>query len=401
MSFQWREGNQVSLLINGDTYFPRLFECIRAARKEVLLETFIIFEDQVGQELQQTLIEAAERGVRVELTVDGYGTADLGREFIQAMVRAGVNIYVFDPSPRRFGVRLNLFRRLHRKIVVIDGECAFVGGINYSADHLSDFGEMAKQDYAVEVRGPIVADLHTASLQVLRPALRQPSRVHPVMHYAGHARARLAVRDNHRHSRDIEVQYLRAIRSADHRLVLANAYFFPGYRLLREIRNAARRGVAVSLILQGQPDMPWVRAFSRLLYNYLLRDGVMIYEYCERPLHGKVALVDHEWSTVGSSNLDPLSLALNLEANLIIRDPALNRHLGQHLLTLAAEHCQRISLERVVRGYWWRAPLIFLCFHFLRRFPAIAGWLPAHSPRLASLHQDGEQVRPRSLGKAS
>jgi cardiolipin synthase len=127
----------------------------------------------------------------------------------------------------------------------------------------------------------------------------------------------------------------------------------------------------------------------------------MIYEYCERPLHGKVALVDHEWSTVGSSNLDPLSLALNLEANLIIRDPALNRHLGQHLLTLAAEHCQRISLERVVRGYWWRAPLIFLCFHFLRRFPAIAGWLPAHSPRLASLHQDGEQVRPRSLGKAS
>ena len=401
MSFQWREGNQVSLLINGDTYFPRLFECIRAARKEVLLETFIIFEDQVGQELQQTLIEAAGRGVRVELTVDGYGTADLGREFIQAMVRAGVNIYVFDPSPRPFGVRLNLFRRLHRKIAVIDGECAFVGGINYSADHLSEYGEMAKQDYAVEVRGPIVADLHAASLQMLRPALQQPSRVHPLTHYAGHARALLAVRDNHRHRRDIEVQYLRAIRAANHRLVLANAYFFPGYRLLREIRNAARRGVAVSLILQGQPDMPWVRAFSRLLYNYLLRDGVMIYEYCERPLHGKVALVDHEWSTVGSSNLDPLSLALNLEANLIIRDPALNRHLGQHLLTLAAEHCQRISLERVVRGYWWRAPLIFLCFHFLRRFPAIAGWLPAHSPSLASLHQDGERAHMRSLGKAS
>ena len=404
MSFQWREGNQVSLLINGEAYFPRLFECIRAARKEVLLETFIIFEDQVGQELQQALIEAAERGVRVELTVDGYGTADLGREFVQAMVRAGVNIYVFDPSPRRFGVRLNLFRRLHRKIVVIDGECAFVGGINYSADHLSDFGETAKQDYAVEVRGPIVADLHAASLQVLHPDLQQPSRVRPVTNYAGHARALLAVRDNQRHTRDIEVQYLRAIRSADHRLVLANAYFFPGYRLLREIRNAARRGVAVTLILQGQPDMPWVRAFSRLLYNYLLRDGVMIYEYCERPLHGKVALVDHEWSTVGSSNLDPLSLALNLEANLIIRDAALNRHLGHHLLTLAAEHCKRISLERVVRGYWWRAPLIFLCFHFLRRFPAIAGWLPAHAPSLAPLHQDGERTRTRTLydqGKAS
>lgn len=391
MTYPWREGNQVSLLINGEAYYPRLFECIRAARQEVLLETFIIFEDKVGKELQQVLIEAAERGVRVELTVDGYGTANLGREFATAMTEAGVNIYVFDPSPVRLGVRLNLFRRLHRKIAVIDGERAFIGGINYSLDHLSDFGKMAKQDYALEVCGPIVADLHASSLHMLRPAHPRPSQVRPLMRHAGDARVLLAVRDNTQHTRDIEIQYLLAIRSATQRLVVANAYFFPGYRLLREMRNAARRGVKVTLILQGQADMPWVRGFSRLLYNYLLRDGVAIYEYCERPLHGKVALADSEWSTVGSSNLDPLSLALNLEANLVIRDAALNQRLHDHLLELAAEHCTRISLERVVRGYWWRAPLIFLCFHFLRRFPAIAGWLPAHAPQLKTLHQDGSQ----------
>ncbi len=403
MSYDWREGNQVGLLINGEEYYPRVFECIRAARHEVLIETFIIYEDKVGNELQQVLIDAARRGVRVELTVDGYGTAELSREYVAAMTGAGVNIHVFDPSPRRLGVRTNLFRRLHRKIVVIDGERAFVGGINYSADHLGDFGPMAKQDYAVEVTGPIVADLHRASLRLMRPALDAPSEVRPQTDPAGSARMLLSIRDNERHSRDIETQYLQAIRSARQRLVVANAYFFPGYRLLREMRNAARRGVRVTLILQGQPDMPWARGFSRLLYNYLLRDGVEIFEYCQRPLHGKVALADDEWTTVGSSNLDPLSLALNLEANLIIRDRRFNQQLHDHLQGLAGDHCKRISLERAIRGYWWRAPLIFLCFHFTRLFPAIAGWFPAHAPRLASLHPEpadaSENIYPQ--GKAS
>lgn len=388
MNSPWRDGNQVSLLINGEDYFPRVFECIRAAREEVLIETFIIFEDKVGHELQQVLIEAAQRGVRVELAVDGYGTADLGREFVAAMTRVGVNVHVFDPSPRLLGMRTNLFRRLHRKIVVIDGERAFVGGINYSADHLADYGPMAKQDYAVEVTGPVVADLHRSSLHLMRPALDEPSQVRPPAQPTGKVRMLLVERDNARHTTDIEQQYLQAFRSATSRVVVANAYFFPGYRLLRELRNAARRGVKVSLILQGQPDMPWARGFSRLLYNYLLRDGVTIHEYCERPLHGKVALVDGEWSTVGSSNLDPLSLALNLEANLIIRDADFNQRLHDHLVQLATEQCKRISLERIVRGYWWRAPLIFLCFHFIRRYPAIAGWLPAHSPNLESLHPE-------------
>lgn len=393
MNYNWREGNQVQLLINGEQYYPRVFECIRAARSEVLIETFIIFEDKVGNELQQVLIDAAQRGVRVELTVDGYGTADLGSDFVAAMTSAGVNVHVFDPSPRRLGMRTNLFRRLHRKVVVIDGERAFVGGINYSADHLGDFGPMAKQDYAVEVVGPVVADLHASSLRVMRPALDEPSQVRPLTRLAGDARMLLAVRDNDAHRRDIEAQYLLAIRSANYRLVVANAYFFPGYRLLRELRNAARRGVRVSLILQGQPDMPWARGFSRMLYNYLLRDGVEIHEYCQRPLHGKVALADREWATVGSSNLDPLSLALNLEANLIIRDARFNQQLYEHLHSLTTQHCKRITLERAIRGYWWRAPLIFLCFHFTRLFPAIASRFPAHAPRLKSLQPEPDEPR--------
>ncbi|HSC85362.1 MAG TPA: cardiolipin synthase ClsB, partial [Pseudomonas sp.] len=233
MSYAWREGNQVSLLINGEDFFTRVFDRIRGAQREVLLETFIVFEDRVGKELQQALIEAAARGVRVEMTVDGYGTTDLGREFIAAMTQAGVNIHVFDPSPKRLGMRVNLFRRLHRKVVVVDGEWAFIGGINYSADHLISAEATAKQDYAVEVRGPVVADIHHASLALLRPAQVGHSQVQPVTRHVGSARMLLAIRDNARHTTDIELEYLQALRSATQRVLLANAYFFPGYRLLR------------------------------------------------------------------------------------------------------------------------------------------------------------------------
>ncbi|TBU84419.1 cardiolipin synthase ClsB [Phytopseudomonas dryadis] len=402
MKYDWRDGNAVELLINGEEFFPQVFDSIRNAQREVLLETFIIFEDKVGQELRQALIAAASRGARVEVTVDGYGTADLSPPYIADLVAAGVRVHMFDPRKRLLGMRTNLFRRLHRKIVVVDGEVAYIGGINFSAEHLGDYGPMAKQDYAVRVRGPIVADLHAASerlldsrtdRQVAYARSNQPSQ----QRYAGNSRLLLTVRDNEDNTNNIEQHYLEAIRNAQQRLVVANAYFFPGYRLLRELRNAARRGVKVTLILQGQPDMPLVRLCSRLTYNYLLRDGVTIYEYCQRPLHGKVALADHEWATVGSSNLDPLSLSLNLEANVIIRDPALNRHLHDHLMELAKSSCKSITLQRVTRGYWWRAPLIFLCFHFLRHFPAIAGWFPAHSPRLKLLQPVLDDVEQHAL----
>jgi cardiolipin synthase len=193
---------------------------------------------------------------------------------------------------------------------------------------------------------------------------------------------RLVFRDNDQHHSDIEDVYLQVLRRAKRRVVIANAYFFPGYRLLREIRNAARRGVEVRLILQGQPDMLVAKLAARMTYDYLLKAGVQIHEYCQRPLHGKVALVDEEWSTVGSSNLDPLSLSLNLEANVLIRDRAFNQHLFERLEDLSQNHCKAMDPSKSPRGRIWHMTVGFLVFHFLRHFPAMAGWLPAHKPRL-------------------
>lgn len=389
MKDNWRDGNDVKLLVNGDEFFPRVFECIRNAEKEILLETFIVEEDKVGRVLQKELIAAAQRGVTINITVDGYGTWNLSDEFIDAMTSAGVRLHIFDQQPKLWGVRLNIFRRLHRKLIVIDQKLAFVGGINFCFDHVISSGPEAKQDYAVEIQGPVVADIHqTCMLLLLRASSRkerknylsQARAAEPPA--AGDMRVLVVERDNSHHRTDIERQYLLATRLAQKRLVIANAYFFPGYRLLREFRRAAHRGVEVTLILQGQPDMAWVSALSRLLYNYLLRSGVKIYEYRRRPLHGKVAIMDDRWATVGSSNLDPLSLSLNLEANVVIEDEGFNQQLHQNLTTIIEQDCEQLTLKTAVRGYWWRMPLIFLSFHFLRKFPTILNWLPAHGHKL-------------------
>ena len=389
VEYGWQGNNRVVLLENGEAYFPRVFEAMREAKTEILLETFIVFEDKVGNELQEVLIEAAKRGVRVTASFDGFGCGELTTGYLTALSEAGVHIQMFDPAPKHLGIRTNWFRRLHRKIVVVDGTVAFIGGINFSGDHLADFGPEAKQDYSVEVQGPAVADIHHfALLQSGRPARakywwqRRRQRRSELAFSDHDGQVRLVYRDNGDHQTDIEEVYRQVLRSAQRRVVIANAYFFPGYRLLREIRNAARRGVEVRLILQGQPDMMVAKLAARMTYDYLLKSGVQIHEYCERPLHGKVALVDEDWSTVGSSNLDPLSLSMNLEANVLIRDRAFNRELFERLEDLSNNHCKAMSADKSPRGRVWHMTVGFLVFHFLRHFPAWAGWLPAHKPRL-------------------
>ena len=386
MSRDWIPGNRVELLENGESFFPRVLSAIDAAREEVLIETFILFEDGVGKHLHASLVAAARRGVRVEVTVDGYGSPDLSDGFVSALTEAGARLRVFDPKPRMLGFRTNLFRRLHRKIVVVDGRCAFVGGINYSDDHLADYGPGAKQDYTVQIEGPAVAVIHAFALAALDdPAAPRGWRDangadSPA---AGSAIVRFVTRDNVFHLTDIERQYLAAIRTATREVLIANAYFLPGYRLLHELHRAAGRGVQVTLIMQGAPDMPMVANAARRLYPYLLGGGVRVFEYCERPLHGKLALVDSEWSTIGSSNLDPLSLSLNLEANVFVRDPAFNAVVRHRLQQLIDDHCNEVTEADLPRRTPFRTLSSLIVFHVLRHLPAWAGLWPAHTPRIA------------------
>jgi cardiolipin synthase len=371
----WTTSNELELLENGEEFFPRAFEAIRMAREEVLVETFIWSEDGVGHELMQALVAAAARGVRVRATVDGYGCPGFSSEFLTRLTAAGVQIYAFDPGPTMFHIRTNLLCRLHRKIVIVDGRLAFVGGINFSDVHLRSFGRESTQDYAVEVRGPIVeqirdycssgADVPGVPRQRWRYWLRRLPR--EMRRPSGDGQVLFVIRDNDGHPTDIETMYRLGIRSAKRRIILANAYFFPGYWFIRELSRAGRRGVDVQLIMQGKPDRPVPVAVGSIVYEHLVAAGVKIFQYTERPLHAKVAIIDDHWATVGSSNLDPVSLGLNLEANLFILDGRFNAALRQSLERLIENSCQQLTLDDPSRMSMWRRLLVTIAYHLTRR----------------------------------
>lgn len=400
MKRRWHEGNRVRLLENGEEFFPRVFETIRNAQEDVFLETFIFGNDKVGQALREELIDASNRGVRVSVLVDGFGSYGIDGEFGGGMTAAGVHLHVFNPGPALFGVRMNLFRRMHRKLTVIDGRIAFIGGINFCADHLADFGAEAKQDYAAEIEGPAALEMRDFAER----AVKKPGESWTARMYRWHfrhrarslsntleidnrqsARVMFVTRDNHLRRTAIEFYYRLAMRTAQRELIIANAYFFPGYRLLRSLRHAAERGVDVTLILQGQPDIAFVKWAASLLYEYLLGGGVKIYEYCERPFHGKIAVMDDTWATIGSSNLDPLSLALNFEANAFIQDAYFNRELRNRLQQLIAHNCQRIEIDHIPHHTWWRGAVSATAFHLMRLIPLWTELLPKQTVTLKKI----------------
>ncbi|WP_420429025.1 cardiolipin synthase ClsB [Algiphilus sp.] len=407
----WREDNAIDLLENGEEFFPAVFDDIRAARHEVIIETFIWYEDAIGRGLREVLIGAAARGVKVDITVDGHGSALLGKDFIQPLTDAGGRVHVFGPMAPKLGKHPNLLHRLHRKIVVIDGRIAHIGGINFSDAHMRYYGPESKQDYAVRMQGPVVEDIRHFCYQAIgesaEPRWRRLGDVlrrvpSEWLNPRASAQALFITRDNTRHRHDIEAMYLKALRGAQRDVVIMNSYFYPSYRFLRAMRQAVQRGVRLRLILQGNPDKQYVKFASRTLYDYLIGIGVEVWEYVERPSHAKVAVVDDHWATVGSSNLDPFSLALNLEANLVVRDRALNRALRASLERVLAQHSRPVTRAEVAHRHrlWhlWRT----MSFHLLRYLPKLVRLIPVKSIRVATIERAQEDLGPgdRKIGHA-
>lgn len=371
------------MLENGDELFPRMIETIDKAQHEILLESFIWFDDPVGRKIKRALVDAALRGVWISVLVDGYGTHYLPRAFIDELTEKGIRFYVHDSQPAWFGVRLNIIKRMHRKLMVSDGQTAFIGGINIAQNQTSDFGPDFKQDYAAELQGPVVGEMR----KFLQRAVQEYSAekikfvdipgVSASRSSSGCAVVRFVTRDNKRHRNDIEQQFLRRMRKANSHITIANPYFFPGYRMLREMRRAARRGVRVRLLVQGQLGSPLAKRAAQTLYDFLVESGVEVYEYWERQLHGKIAAIDEDWATVGSSNLDPLSLSLNLEANLFVIDREFNELLTKRIASLMEEwETRQINKSWIYRRTMLKWFGSFIIYHLLRHFPRFAGWLP-------------------------
>ena len=332
-------GNRLTLLKNGEQYFPALVAAIDAATAEVFLETYIFADDQTGSVVADALARAASRGVATHLLIDGFGARDIAPRFREMFAKAGAELLVFRPQVSAWPLwkQRSRLRRMHRKLASIDGAVAFVGGINIIDDYDTPDQTPPRYDYAVCVEGPLAARVRVeasklwtrvswatfgrrwpgfAALTGRAPRYSLPAR-EPA---PGGQRAVLVVRDNLRHRRDIEEAYLELLDASREEVVIASAYFFPGRRFRSALARAARRGVNVTVLLQGKVEHALLHYASRALYGPLLSAGVRLQEYHRSFLHAKVAVFDGRIASVGSSNIDPLSLLLAREANVFIDD---------------------------------------------------------------------------------
>jgi cardiolipin synthase len=365
-------GNRLTLLRNGEQYFPALVAAIDAAADEVFLETYIFADDQTGSLVADALARAAARGVSVHLLLDGFGARDLAPRFRAILAQAGAEVLVFRPdiSPWRWRQRRNRLRRMHRKLACVDCAVAFVGGINIIDDYDTPGHTPPRYDYAVRIEGPLTARVRAEAAKLwmrvswatfgrrwpgfAAPAGRasQPA-VAPQNPFPGGQRAALVVRDSLRHRRDIEDAYLELIGSAREELLIASAYFFPGRRFRRALATAAGRGVRVTLLLQGRVEYTLLHYASRALYGSLLAAGVEIQEYHRSFLHAKVAVFDSRVASVGSSNIDPFSLLLAREANVFAEDERFAAELRSSLLEAIRAGARPVLLKR-----WKTLPLL-------------------------------------------
>jgi len=402
--------NRVELLQGGDELFPRMCDAIAAAQREVWLATYIFHDDSASRGVADALVAAAARGVAVHVVVDGFGSMATLPTVRSWFVAAGVRLEVFRSLDRWWAwLQPGQLRRLHQKLCVVDESTAYVGGINIIDDRNDmnhGWGDAPRLDFAVELRGPLAAQVHAATramwarahighgwrdemrllarsetpveqgLKLLRSLRTREARAtrQPAAAASQPVRAAFVVRDNFRQRRAIERSYIDAIRSARRRVDIAVPYFYPGHGFRRALRRAARRGVAVRLLLQGKIDYRIAAMAARAMYDELRLHGVRIFEYTPAFLHAKVAVVDDDWSTVGSSNIDPLSLLLNLEANVVVRDAGFAAALTARLDAAIALSTE-VGLDAPRRGWrsWLHRGVVAWCANIYLRLAGITG----------------------------
>ena len=408
MKPKFEGGHAIELLRGGDDLFPAMGTAIAQARHTIWLATYIFHDDAVAQTLALLLAEAARRGVQVRVVVDGFGSKATLAALREWMAPAGVQLAVFRPIDRWWSYfQPGQARRLHQKLCAIDGEVAFVGGINLIADRNDlhhGWSDAPRLDFAVRLRGSAVAEVEQSvqaiwtramlgrvwrdelaslvrSAAPMARARRLATRLRIVRPHRANAGAAqppvslaFVVRDNLRQRRSIERVYMDAIQHARHRIDLVTPYFYPDRRFRVELANAAERGVKVRLLLQGKIDYRIAGMAARVLYDELLAKGVQIFEYTPAYLHAKMAVVDDDWATLGSSNIDPLSLLLNLEANVVVCDAPFARRAAEEL-EIAIAASRPVMAPPYAKGWLAvvRRTFVAMVAHWFLRMAGING----------------------------
>lgn len=379
-------GNHIQLLRNGTEYFPALVSAIEQAKQTIYVQTYIFEADVVGVQIADALKAAAQRGVTVRVLLDGFGCKDMPSSFVKAFKKAGVQILFYRPKISPWTFKKNRLRRLHRKVAVIDEKIGFVGGINIIDDLNVADNLPPRVDYAVRVEGALLPSM-TASVQKLWRRIKfthlQALSIDAKPNIQGSTRikkginAAFVLRDNLLHRRDIENAYLTAIKAAKSEIMIANAYFLPGRRFRQALINAAKRGVKVELLLQGRMEY-FLMLATHAFYTVFLKSGINIFEYHKSYMHCKVAVIDGNWATIGSSNIDPFSMLLAREANIVVHDSAFASELRDEIKQSIQQQSVQVSAQEWLQKNTLKRAMSWLIYGAVKAVLGVIGYSNEH-----------------------
>ena len=311
----FKDDEHIKLIHSGDEYFVKMKEIIENAQEEIHLQTYIFENDETGNDIANCLKEAAHRNVKVYILLDAYGSSSLTDNFIKDLQRSGIFFRFFSPL---FSVNnFYLGRRMHHKVMVADAKFAMIGGINIANKYRGKDSDEPWLDYAIRLDCPAAQDLQKLCRDYFFKD-RSSKKIKPVLHSAGKTLVGIRQNDWLKNKTEVCDSYTNSINQGKNEIVIVSSYFLPGRRLNNAIIGACKRKVKVTLILAGISDVPLIRNATSYLYSLFLKQNVLIYEWNNSVVHGKAAVVDNKWSTIGSFNLNSLSCYGSIEMNVEI-----------------------------------------------------------------------------------
>ncbi|HOU02462.1 MAG TPA: phospholipase D-like domain-containing protein [Bacteroidales bacterium] len=350
---EYKGGHYVELLQGGEPFFAAVEKLIDNAKYFIHFHAYLIDEDEAGIRIFNALIRASQRGVRVYLLLDAFGTKYLSKELVDRIDGSGILFRFFSPTFISKGFQLSL--RLHVKVVMCDGEAAVIGGMNFANRYHGTPEKKEWLDFAVLIRGPEC--IHVLSIlkklwnkRFIPKNERSHEMVHNPVIFNEDVKLRVVQNNWYRNKIEILRSYRSAFKSSQSRMIIFASYFLPGRNERRLLRNASLRGVDIRIVLAAESDTPMFKRATRFLYDFILRNNIKIYEYLPSNLHAKVAVVDGEWCTIGSYNLNHVSDYASIEINVDILDDSFAQNFEKKLQDIIMTDCRQITIEEYHRG---------------------------------------------------
>jgi cardiolipin synthase len=331
----------LELVYSGEDYFSRLEAIIRNSQFEIHMQMYIFENDATGNRIIKALKEAASRKVQVYVLLDGLGSLSFPAEILKEMRQSGINIRFFAPLFSTYTFYLG--RRLHRKVIVADAKVVLIGGINVADKYCDSPTEAPWLDYAVQLTGEIAEPLQKLCTDIyFKKKHLQNNKIKFSFPFEEDGMVRILQNDWLKGENEICDGYIKSIRNAKKNIIIVGSYFLPGIRIIRALKKASKNKVKIKLILSGKSDLPLTRRATCFLYGKLLKYNIELYEWDQSILHGKVAVIDGNWTTIGSFNLNNLSSYGSLEMNVEINSVSFSKMFEAHLIKIIAQ-CQSIT----------------------------------------------------------